>query len=208
MDTADHRHDTLAFWNSIANDWDIQVGRDGDANRRLNSDPVLWRLAGDVAGLTVLDAGCGTGYLSRKLHERGAQVIGADLSYAMIEIARTKTPEVDFRVESCAELRTVRDGSVDLIGSNYMLMDTPDLEGTMSAFHRFLKTGAHAVLVFSHPCFPASRARDTAGGVDVLELEEPRITKDRHHLVTESAIRKSAQKPYSVAFKLRKTARE
>ena len=36
----------------------------------MNSDPVLWELAGDVRGLAVLDAGCGTGYLSGKLRDK------------------------------------------------------------------------------------------------------------------------------------------
>ena len=40
---------------------------EGDGNRILNSDPVLWAFAGDVDGLTVLDAGCGTGYLSKMM---------------------------------------------------------------------------------------------------------------------------------------------
>jgi hypothetical protein len=35
-----------------------------------------------------------------------------------------------------------------------VLMDTPDLQGTLHAFHRVLKTDGMAVLVFSHPCFP------------------------------------------------------
>src|SRR5216117_3751459 len=39
------------FWNCIAGDWRIQVGDDGDSNRILNSDPVLWKFAGDVSGL-------------------------------------------------------------------------------------------------------------------------------------------------------------
>ena len=53
------------FWNSVAEDWRIQVGDEGDTNRPLNSDPVLWAFACDVRGLEVLDAGCGTGYLLR-----------------------------------------------------------------------------------------------------------------------------------------------
>ena len=57
-------------WNLLADDWRIQVGDEGDSNRRLNSDPVLWEFVGGVCGLAVLDAGCGTGYLSRKLRER------------------------------------------------------------------------------------------------------------------------------------------
>ena len=67
-------------WNLLADDWRLQVGDDEDSNRRLNSDPVLWAFAGDVSGLVVLDAGCGTGYLSRKLRDRGARVTGVDFA--------------------------------------------------------------------------------------------------------------------------------
>jgi 2-polyprenyl-3-methyl-5-hydroxy-6-metoxy-1,4-benzoquinol methylase len=88
-------------WNLLADDWRLQVGGDGDSNRRLNSDPVLWEFAGDVSGLSVLDAGCGTGYLSRKLRERGARVTGVDFAERMVETARADHPGIDFRVDSC-----------------------------------------------------------------------------------------------------------
>src|SRR5262245_54986527 len=91
-------------WDRLADDWHIQVGDEGDSNRRMNSDPVLWAFAGDVGGLTVLDAGCGTGYLSRKLRDRGAHVTGVDFSPRMIEIARTLDPGIDFRVDCCTQL--------------------------------------------------------------------------------------------------------
>lgn len=146
------------FWDRTAADWHIQVGSTGDENRMLNSDPVLWTFAGDVRGLRVLDAGCGTGYLSRQLADRGAVVTGVDVSERMIEIARAERPGIDFRVDSCSELRTVGDGDVDLVVANYVLMDVPDLEGTVRAFHRVLRAGGAAVLVFSHPCFPQGRA--------------------------------------------------
>lgn len=85
---------TRDFWNRIADDWYVQVGDEGDSNRILNSDPVLWDLAGEVAGLKVLDAGCGTGYLSRQLHELGAHVTGVDFSERMCEIASAKNPGI------------------------------------------------------------------------------------------------------------------
>ena len=150
--------DVRDFWNRAAEDWRIQVGDEGDANRRMNSDPVVWEMLGDVRGRSVLDAGCGTGYLTRQLHERDAHAIGVDISEEMIRIARAAYPGVDFRVDSASELRTIEDGSVDLIASNYVLMDTPDLGGTMRACHRVLKPGGAAVAVFSHPCFPQGRA--------------------------------------------------
>ncbi len=155
---SDEIEETRAFWNRVADDWDTQVGDEGDSNRFLNSDPVLWEFAGEVKDLTVLDAGCGTGYLSRKLHERGAKVIGTDFSRRMIQVAQSKAPSMDFRIDSCNELKTVADSSIDMIISNYVLMDTPDLEGTMKAFSRVLKPGGIAIVIFSHPCFPQGRA--------------------------------------------------
>lgn len=150
--------ETRDFWNRVARDWDTHVGDDGDSNRILNSDPILWRFAGDVKGLKILDAGCGTGYLTRKLHERGASVIGADFSEEMIKVAKSKAQDIDFRVDSCSELSTVKDGSIDMLISNYVLMDTPDLEATLETFYRVLKVGGVAIFIFSHPCFPQGLA--------------------------------------------------
>ena len=150
--------ETRDFWDRVADDWKIQVGEDGDANRQLNSDPVLWRFLGDPRDRDVLDAGCGTGYLAKKLHDHGARVVGVDFSSQMIEIAKRAHPEIDFRVDSCAGLTSLPDASFDLLVSNYVLMDVPDLPRTVEAFHRVLRPGGAAVLVFSHPCFPQGRA--------------------------------------------------
>jgi SAM-dependent methyltransferase len=146
------------LWDEVAADWQVQVGTDGDSNRILNSDPILWKFAGDVRDLQVLDAGCGTGYLSRKLQEKGAKVTGVDLSEKMIEIARKNNPHIDFHVDSCSEMADIPSGHFDLLISNYVMMDTPELQETMDTFCRVLKPRGKAVLIFSHPCFPQSKA--------------------------------------------------
>jgi SAM-dependent methyltransferase len=51
-----------------------------------------------------------------------------------------------------------------LVIANYVLMDTPDLHGTLHAFHRVLKPDGVAVLIFSHPCFPQGRATVSEDG--------------------------------------------
>ncbi len=61
----------------------------------LDADPFgmlshILTLLGDVAGLDVLDAGCGEGYLSRILAARGARVTGVELSPRLVELAHTK----------------------------------------------------------------------------------------------------------------------
>ena len=163
MNTIDE--EVQKFWNRVAQDWDIQVGEDGDSNRILNSDPVLWKFMGEVQGLRVLDAGCGTGYLTRKLAQKGALVTGVDLSPKMIEIAREKSQQIgvniEFHVDSCSQLHCFDDAIFDLLVSNYVLMDIPDLESTMEAFNRVIKSDGNAILVFSHPCFPQGKATVT-----------------------------------------------
>jgi len=159
--------ETRDFWNRVAADWQIQVGDEGDRNRFLNSDPVLWAFAGDVAGRKVLDAGCGTGYLSRQLAARGALVTGVDLSERMIAIAQAQSPEIPFRVDSCSELGTIEDAHFDLLVSNYVLMDLQDLEAAARAFYRVLKSGGVAVVVFSHPCFPQGGAATMKRGAGI-----------------------------------------
>ena len=169
MDTPRRGHDEndiRELWDRLADDWQIQVGDEGDANRRLNSDPVLWTFLGDVAGRRVLDAGCGTGYLTRQLAQRGALVTGIDVSARMIALAREASPGCDVRVDSCTTLATIDDGALDAVVANYVVMDVPGLTATMAAFGRVLRPDGIAVLIFSHPCFPQARtAVPSRGGI-------------------------------------------
>lgn len=53
---------------------------------------MLSRLPDDLRGARVLDAGCGPGQMSQELAQRGADVVGVDISPALIEIARKRLP--------------------------------------------------------------------------------------------------------------------
>ena len=92
---------------------------------------------------------------------------GIDFSQMMIEIARRKNPDIDFRVDSCSELSGLDDAVFDMVIANYVLMDAPDLLATMRSFSRVLKAGGTAILVFSHPCFPQGRATVSEDGQGV-----------------------------------------
>ena len=48
---------------------------------------IIEKLPKDLRGARILDAGCGTGVLSRMLDERGAEVVGVDISEKLIEVA-------------------------------------------------------------------------------------------------------------------------
>jgi len=72
-----------------------------------------------IAGARVLDAGCGVGYGTALLADRGAgSAIGVDLSAAALEVARSRfdRPNVRWIREDCVELREAgRAGPFDLI---------------------------------------------------------------------------------------------
>lgn len=150
-------------WDSKAKDWRRQVGENGDWNRRLNSDPILFELLGSVRHRSLLDAGCGTGYLTNKLDRLGADVVGVDLSPEMIRTAQHDYPDLEFRVDDCSTLASIPEGEMDAVVSNYVLMDTPDLGGAVRSIYRVLRPGGIAVVVFSHPCFPQTSARVQTG---------------------------------------------
>ncbi len=54
---------------------------------------MLSRLPGDLSGLRVLDAGCGTGLATAELAQRGADVVAVDISPALIKIAQDRLPD-------------------------------------------------------------------------------------------------------------------
>jgi magnesium-protoporphyrin O-methyltransferase len=64
----------------------VRAGRDQMRNL------ILSQLPADLSGARILDAGCGPGAMSFELAERGAEVIGVDISPQLIEIANKRTP--------------------------------------------------------------------------------------------------------------------
>ena len=50
--------------------------------------PKVLEILGPVEGKTILDYGCGTGKVSRVLRDKGALVVGVDISPPMLDIAR------------------------------------------------------------------------------------------------------------------------
>lgn len=67
-------------------------------------------------GGRLVEVGCGSGSLARHLVDAGYNVVGFDISRAMIRLAREKVPEAKFRVASLTEARMPRCDAVVAIG--------------------------------------------------------------------------------------------
>jgi SAM-dependent methyltransferase len=83
----------------------------------------------------VLDLGCGAGPLSQRLNENGVATWGLDLSPALLDLARQRLPEGDFKCGSILEANLPGAAAAAAIGEvlNYATADDP------GAFARALK---------------------------------------------------------------------
>lgn len=122
----------------------------------IEGDPIMpdfMKLLGDVSGLTVLDAGCGEGYLSRILVERCANVTGIDISPRLIELARAKDPggKIDYRVADLSQPLPAYANHFDLIASHLVLNDVPDYQGFLRTLGTVAKPGGRLIFSINNP---------------------------------------------------------
>jgi len=134
-------------------EWSKQY--DGEPNPLIAlEEPVVLELIGDVAGMAVLDAACGTGRYALLLAEGGARVCGVDAADEMLTHARRKAAERRFALDlRAADLESLPhdDESFDLVVSALALCHVPDLVPVVREFSRVLRPGGRLVISDFHP---------------------------------------------------------
>lgn len=108
-----------------------------------------------AGGARAVDLATGTGDIAFALASAGADVVGVDVTFRMIELANMKkgTPArmPRFLVGDMTAL-PFRAESFDLATAGYGLRNVPDLRGAIDEIHRVLKPGGAALsLDFNRP---------------------------------------------------------
>jgi SAM-dependent methyltransferase len=96
--------------------------------------------AGVGQGTRLLDVGCGPGELAAAAASRGAVPTGIDIAPAMVDLARERHPDIEFRVASAEEL-PFADGSFDAVVANFVLLHLGRPEAAIAEWTRVLATG-------------------------------------------------------------------
>jgi len=111
----------------------------------------VWKKAGDLLelldpkpGERVLDLGCGTGHLTAKIAERGADVTGLDSSASMVAQARQNYPKLKFVLGDARSFDIA--GPFDAVFSNAVLHWIPEAGGVIDSVSRVLRAGGRFVL--------------------------------------------------------------
>ena len=115
--------------------------------------PATLSLLPGVRGKRVLDAGCGPGAYTEILLNRGAKVVGIDISPKMLKLARARVGDkAEFHHADMARpMRFLKSKSFDIIVSPLVISYVHDISSLFKEFYRLLKNPG--VLVFSdgHP---------------------------------------------------------
>lgn len=144
----------------------LSYGQDRRWKRRLVS------MAAPTPGMTALDLATGTGDIAFALAERGAHVVGLDLTPRMIDLAQAKRAERGFQRRDRGSGRAtlhfmVGDmqalpfppASFDLVTTGYGLRNVPDLVIAIDEIRRVLKPGGRLLsLDFNRPQNPLVRS--------------------------------------------------
>jgi SAM-dependent methyltransferase len=116
---------------------------------------------GDVAGLDVVELGCGTAYLSAWLARRGARVVGVDPTPAQLATARRLQAEtgIEFTlVEAFGEEVPLPDKSSDLVVSEHGAATWADPYRWIPEAARLLRAGGRLVYLqgtaLATMCYP------------------------------------------------------
>ncbi len=118
----------------------------GDRNRTLLLDPVMLDLCGDVRGQRMLDIGCGEGRFCRMLAERGASVIGIDVTAEMAQTARARGSAHDAYTLASADKLPFADATFDLAVSYVTLVDIVEYAAAIREAARVLRPGGRVVV--------------------------------------------------------------
>ena len=109
--------------------------------------PSLVQAAGVRPGLRLLDVACGTGLAASAAASAGARVTGLDFSPAMIVMAQSLHPDIEFRTGD-AEALPFGDASFEAVIANFGIHHVEHPERAMAEARRVLTPGGAFAFTF------------------------------------------------------------
>ncbi len=176
---------TRERWEANAQYWVKVIRERRDRYRTELTDAAVLGAVGPCAGLRVLDAGCGEGYLSRTLASMGADVTGVDAAQGLVDAASAhpSRPENTRFLRASVEDLPLEDDAFDLVLCNHLFSHLQDPTRAIGEFGRVLRSGGRLILLTLHPCFYVENAEQ--GAANSVPAQEYFASRgiDQHFLV-------------------------
>ncbi len=134
-------HSYLEFINS----------EDGKIFQQVQGDAITSAL--DGSNLKILDAGCGPGWLAKKLLEMGHHLDACDASPVLIDYAKKHFPEINFQIADLTKNLPYENNSFDVIVFSMAALDLSDQQTAFANLFRVLKPGGKLIATIVNPYY-------------------------------------------------------
>jgi 2-polyprenyl-3-methyl-5-hydroxy-6-metoxy-1,4-benzoquinol methylase len=148
---ADNERKIIDSWHKNAAPWIVAIEQQQIESRRLVTDGAIVEAVISRNGNTVLDLGCGEGWLTRSLVAQGLEVLGTDLIPALIDRARTmgsgRFELADYTEIAAGKLST----KFDVVVANFSLLGDESVRHLFRSMPRLLNPDGTFIVQTLHP---------------------------------------------------------
>ena len=141
----------LATWQKNVDCWTTAVRQQQIESRRLVTDAAIVESVLACSGESVLDLGCGEGWLTRSLTTHGKQVLGVDAVAGLVqrsqELGGGTFVQMDYGAIASGGLQQ----SFDVVVCNFSLFGEASVEQLLGSIPLLLKPGGSLVIQTLHP---------------------------------------------------------
>jgi SAM-dependent methyltransferase len=126
--------------------------------------PFVLDMCEPIKDARIFDLGCGEGYVSRQLINRGAaSVVAIDISEKMIDSAKSiETVGISYSVGDARSMAEYDSESFDLVLAMFLFnyLNVEESAQTIKEIFRILKPGGRFVMAVPHPSLPFLRKKE------------------------------------------------
>ena len=140
-------------WTANAANWIEIIDNKGIESRRLVTNQAIIDIVCNCNPASVLDLGCGEGWLAKELQDKGIEITGVDAIPELIEKAKQRV-KGDFIVASYDDIvsdKLIFSKLFDAIVINFALIAKKSTENLLASLPRYMAPGAKLLIQTLHP---------------------------------------------------------
>jgi len=150
MDKNNHKKDT--GWGKVATWYDAHL-QNNDTYHAQVVIPNLLRLINLGKDESLLELGCGQGFVLEKFLPQSKLLTGVDIGKELIEIAKQKNKSINYIVGSAEDAKILPGQTFDVVMVVLAIQNMKNLNLVVENISRLLKPNGRVYLVINHPAF-------------------------------------------------------